>query len=394
MHQQGYVTQPQNTLNRQQPVSSGLLQRKCACGKPITVNGECAECNKKRLKLQRKAVNSQTDSQFAPPIVHEVLRSPGRPLPAKTKSFMEPRFNYDFSSVRIHSDEKAAHSAQSVNALAYTVGPHVVFGHGQYELTSNQGRSLLTHELTHVVQQNRSENAMPPAAIKIMAESHPAEIEAQKNAQQRQASATSYKIANQHSVSMQRQANEAEEEGFFSRIAHGIRCILPATENPLVNPLNDISTLQSPGGSGWHGAKFGCFRNNCTRRHRGWDLHATVGTSVRAVVEGTATRRNDPGGFGQYIRLRSSKNPQRTYIYAHLSKRETNGNYCVGDKLGETGVTGNASPNRPHLHFEVRTNNVPQDPAGFLTEPSKVIGLLGAARTTINKRTPAPCTPC
>jgi hypothetical protein len=62
-----------------------------------------------------------------PSIIHEVLSSPGRPLDPGTRSFMEPRFGHDFSRVRVHTDEQAAESARSVNALAYTVSQHVVF---------------------------------------------------------------------------------------------------------------------------------------------------------------------------------------------------------------------------------------------------------------------------
>ena len=61
-----------------------------------------------------------------PSIVHEVLRSPGQPLDATTRGFMEPRFGYDFRAVRVHTDSQAAESARAVNALAYTVGRDVV----------------------------------------------------------------------------------------------------------------------------------------------------------------------------------------------------------------------------------------------------------------------------
>jgi len=101
--------------------------------------------------LQRRAVGSGPD--VAPPIVHEVLRSPGRPLDDQTRGFMESRFNHDFSGVRVHTDERAAESAQAVNALAYTVGNHVAFGAGQYAPGTSGGRRLLAHELAHTVQQ-------------------------------------------------------------------------------------------------------------------------------------------------------------------------------------------------------------------------------------------------
>lgn len=133
--------------------SGGLLQRKCACGNHTMAGGECAECRKKRL--QRKATN-HSEPETVPPIVHEVLRSPGQPLDAATRAFMEPRFGHDFSHVRVHTDAKAAESARSVNALAYTVGRDMAFGSSQYTPTSEAGKRLIAHELTHVVQQDKS----------------------------------------------------------------------------------------------------------------------------------------------------------------------------------------------------------------------------------------------
>jgi hypothetical protein len=102
--------------------------------------------------LQRAAVNTASTHSI-PPIVHDVLSSPGQSLDAGTRTFMESRFAHDFSGVRVHSDERAADSARSVNALAYTVGRDVVFGAGQYTPGTMAGKRLLAHELTHVVQQ-------------------------------------------------------------------------------------------------------------------------------------------------------------------------------------------------------------------------------------------------
>ena len=79
--------------------------------------------------------------------------SAGRPLDPGMRAFLEPRFGFDFSRVRIFSDEKAAESAQSIGALAYTVGTNIVFGGGRYRPGTGEGRRLLAHELTHVVQQ-------------------------------------------------------------------------------------------------------------------------------------------------------------------------------------------------------------------------------------------------
>jgi len=134
-------------------VQPGLLQRACACGKHILAGGECTECKQKREGTLQRAAISAPPVGHAPPIVHDVLRAPGQPLDAATRAFMEPRFGHDFSGVRVHADLRAAESAQAVNALAYTVGRDVVFGAGQYAPTTNAGRRLMAHELTHVVQQ-------------------------------------------------------------------------------------------------------------------------------------------------------------------------------------------------------------------------------------------------
>jgi peptidoglycan hydrolase-like protein with peptidoglycan-binding domain len=139
------------------PTGSNLLQRKCACGGTPGPSGECAECRKKRLALQRRATH-RAEPSAVPPIVHGVLRSPGQPLDPTTRSFMEPRFGHDFGRVRIHTDARAVKSARAVNALAYTVGSDVVFGAGRYAPGTVAGRRLLAHELAHAVQQRGTEN--------------------------------------------------------------------------------------------------------------------------------------------------------------------------------------------------------------------------------------------
>jgi hypothetical protein len=88
-----------------------------------------------------------------PPVVDAVLRTAGQPLDAATLGHFEPRFGHDFSRVRVHTDSAAGLSARTVNALAYTVGADVVFDRDRYAPATPEGRSLLAHELAHVVQQ-------------------------------------------------------------------------------------------------------------------------------------------------------------------------------------------------------------------------------------------------
>ncbi|MGB9203362.1 MAG: DUF4157 domain-containing protein [Terriglobales bacterium] len=104
------------------------------------------------MPLQRHA-NGSAAPAIAPPIVHDVLRSPGQPLDEGTQTYFTSRFGHDFSHVRVHTDQQAAESARAVGALAYTVGNNVVFGAGHYSPANSSGRRLLAHELTHVVQQ-------------------------------------------------------------------------------------------------------------------------------------------------------------------------------------------------------------------------------------------------
>ena len=107
------------------------------------------------LRVSRYASDSPAlSSPEAPPIVHEVLRSPGQPLDPDARAFMEPRFDHDFGQVRVHSGEQAEQSARTQHARAYTVGRHIVFGAGESPADSTRGRRLLAHELAHVVQQS------------------------------------------------------------------------------------------------------------------------------------------------------------------------------------------------------------------------------------------------
>lgn len=135
------------------PGRVGVLQRKCACGGSAASGGECEECKKEKLQ-RRKGQGEEPES--VPGMVHDVLSTPGNPMDRATRGFMEPQFGHDFGNVRVHADDRAAESARSVNALAYTVGLDVVFGAGQYVPGRPSGQRLLAHELTHVVQQGHA----------------------------------------------------------------------------------------------------------------------------------------------------------------------------------------------------------------------------------------------
>lgn len=161
-----------------------ILQRKCACGGTPGPTGECDECRKKREAgiLQRRVTQPSAEISRVPsvaPSVRETLGSSGTPLDAATRADLELQFGYDFSKVKIHADAKAAGSARDVNALAYTVGRDVVFGAGQYSPGTSAGRTLLAHELAHVVQQGAAtyDSSSP---LKIDAPDSPLERQAEQ----------------------------------------------------------------------------------------------------------------------------------------------------------------------------------------------------------------------
>jgi hypothetical protein len=111
------------------------------------------------LHLQRTAGNAGVvqmlaDEAEAESPVHDVVgRGGGTALDDSTRGSMEASFGQSFADVRVHTDEKASRSAESVGANAYTVGSDIVFKSGQFNPASATGQRTIAHELTHVVQQ-------------------------------------------------------------------------------------------------------------------------------------------------------------------------------------------------------------------------------------------------
>jgi hypothetical protein len=118
----------------------------------------CTACNEEldeEVTVQTKAaqgVTPQVTSNVASGI--KSLANSGQQLPGSSRHYFESRFRHDFSQVRIHADNKAAHLANSINARAFTLGRDVVFGAGQYQPHSREGQRLIAHELAHTIQQN------------------------------------------------------------------------------------------------------------------------------------------------------------------------------------------------------------------------------------------------
>src|SRR5688500_3659577 len=118
----------------------------------IPVQRKCAHCEEEE-KMQRKEMNAEeTGAENGLTNYVYNLGNSGHSLPVEVRNYYEPRFGYDFSNVKLHTDSVAAKSAQSINAFAYTSGNNIVFNNGQYSPGTDSGKKLLTHELTHVVQ--------------------------------------------------------------------------------------------------------------------------------------------------------------------------------------------------------------------------------------------------
>jgi len=178
------------------PVSLGLLRRKCACGNDA-MGGGCGQCSKEGTLLRRQARDG-SQSAAVPPIVHDVLSSPGYSLDQRTRSFFEQRLGYDFSQVRVHTGSRAAESARAVRASAYTVGHDIVLGSDKSTAGTAEGRRLLAHELTHVIQQgaHNTPSASSGLAIGPADDSHEHEaVRAEETITRHSASGTTGRVS-------------------------------------------------------------------------------------------------------------------------------------------------------------------------------------------------------
>jgi|SRR5665213_2545888 len=128
---------------------------------------KCEHCEEEEKKMQRKEMNNEektTDKRLENYVGN--LNSSGQSLSNELRNFYEPRLGYDLRDVKVHTDNVAAKSAQSINALAYTSGNNIVFNNGQYQPETDTGKKLLAHELTHVVQQHHTSKNIQKAPAK------------------------------------------------------------------------------------------------------------------------------------------------------------------------------------------------------------------------------------
>ena len=100
----------------------------------------------------------------------------GEPLPADTRTTMESSIGADFSGVRIHNNSNAVQLSRELNAQAFTHGSDIYFNSGKYDTSSQEGKHLLAHELTHTVQQGKApavQRKIQPTTLNIQKEDAP-----------------------------------------------------------------------------------------------------------------------------------------------------------------------------------------------------------------------------
>jgi hypothetical protein len=269
MSKQTLSLRQQTTTAILTPAPNGILQRKCACGSHMVAGGECARCAKSKSSLQRKlAIGTSNDplereadrvadqviaapghsavssapqriqrytgqategTDIAPASVYRVLASSGSPLEPVLLQEMEQRFGHDFSRVRVHSGVAAEHSAREVRANAYTVGYDIVFGAGRLTPGTDEGRRLLAHELTHVVQQRQSAPVV---------QRQPA-LEATEETEEKAISEALSALFDEFEKTLQRKPRESVKTW-----AHKYEVARRRLKNPAV-PMLDVGRLQT-----------------------------------------------------------------------------------------------------------------------------------------------------
>ena len=135
-----------------------------------TIQRKCDKCEQEEKqqhklkdedgkKIQRKEVPASGPVASVNSFVN-TLRGGGQTMPGELSYHFKSRMGHDFNNVFLHTGSQAAHSAKSINAKAYTVGNHIVFGAGQYQPDTYEGKKLLAHELVHVAQQRNNKSGI------------------------------------------------------------------------------------------------------------------------------------------------------------------------------------------------------------------------------------------
>jgi polyhydroxyalkanoate synthesis regulator phasin len=144
---------PEPEVKRQIEDEEELLQPKLEASSEYFIPRQIEEADEEEVLQTKNRENTTSEVTNDLESRIQAIRGGGQPLAESERSFFEPRFGYDFSEVRVHTDLQAAESAQVMNARAFTIGRDIVFNKGEYAPETVRGGRLLAHELTHVIQQ-------------------------------------------------------------------------------------------------------------------------------------------------------------------------------------------------------------------------------------------------
>ena len=128
------------------------------------------------IPVNNSPISTPVPSELSSSVKNKAGR--GKKMAANTEREMEAAFAADFSGVRIHTDQEAARMNTALDAQAFTYGQDIFFSNGKYAPQSREGKHLLAHELTHVVQQQRDTIQRKPAGKKKAANGEQAQRQA------------------------------------------------------------------------------------------------------------------------------------------------------------------------------------------------------------------------
>ncbi|MFM9948412.1 MAG: DUF4157 domain-containing protein [Saprospiraceae bacterium] len=165
-----------------QPMPIGTIISRRLQRTPIAVQAKCDDCAQEEQMAQPKSLGIQFAGEGAmvPPDLESRIQSQrggGAAMDVQTKSAMESNFGADFGGVRVHTGSPAVQMSKQLNAHAFTVGNDIFFNQGRYQPHTKEGAGLLSHELTHTVQQgasvqNKRINRLPFGALSNHAAAH------------------------------------------------------------------------------------------------------------------------------------------------------------------------------------------------------------------------------
>lgn len=151
-----------NAVVKHSPGAAGLQQKLSEPEKEKKeINKKSMPRNADEKKKKVKPVQKKSDgtgSDVSPQLSSQIEHSSGKgtPLPAKSKNEMSSSFGVDFENVKVHNDTEAVRMNQLLQSQAFTHGNDIYFNRGKFNPETSDGKFLLAHELTHVVQQGAS----------------------------------------------------------------------------------------------------------------------------------------------------------------------------------------------------------------------------------------------